>query len=218
MKGSLHTDELMREVASGKTGLRTARRISHIFIMDVPGYAETLVHHRRRDQHFPGSRRQARHHSKRHRSLHSSRAWHAAGRNPLRGRNRDGKDSFHHRCRCAVQDGRPRPDNRRIARWTACLRQRHRPGSGTDQRHQVRGCRPGANPGRARSRSRQYVGQEPHIPGQGRLGWDRARRPRADHPHLACGLGTRAHGLVRRRRALRRMRAGRAPRCRRRDR
>ena len=42
MKGSLHTDELMREVASGKTGLRTARRISHIFIMDVPGHAETL--------------------------------------------------------------------------------------------------------------------------------------------------------------------------------
>src|SRR5499427_7444641 len=42
MKGSLHTDELMREVASGKTGLRTARRISHVFIMDVPTYAETL--------------------------------------------------------------------------------------------------------------------------------------------------------------------------------
>ena len=42
MKGSLHTDELMREVASSKTGLRTERRISHIFIMDVPGYAETL--------------------------------------------------------------------------------------------------------------------------------------------------------------------------------
>src|SRR5262252_7470551 len=42
MKGSLHTDELMREVASSKTGLRTERRISHVFIMDVPGYAETL--------------------------------------------------------------------------------------------------------------------------------------------------------------------------------
>jgi phosphate acetyltransferase len=42
MKGCLHTDELMREVASGKTGLRTARRISHVFIMDVPGYAETI--------------------------------------------------------------------------------------------------------------------------------------------------------------------------------
>jgi phosphate acetyltransferase len=42
MKGSLHTDELMREVTSSKTGLRTARRISHVFIMDVPGYPETL--------------------------------------------------------------------------------------------------------------------------------------------------------------------------------
>ena len=42
MKGSLHTDELMREVTSGKTGLRTERRISHVFILDVPTYAETL--------------------------------------------------------------------------------------------------------------------------------------------------------------------------------
>src|SRR4029077_5770119 len=42
MKGSLHTDALMREVTSSKTGLRTARRISHVFIMDVPGHAETL--------------------------------------------------------------------------------------------------------------------------------------------------------------------------------
>jgi phosphate acetyltransferase len=42
MKGSLHTDELMREVTSGKTGLRTGRRISHVFIMDVPTYSETL--------------------------------------------------------------------------------------------------------------------------------------------------------------------------------
>jgi phosphate acetyltransferase len=42
MKGSLHTDELMREVTSSQTGLRTARRISHVFIMDVPTYGETL--------------------------------------------------------------------------------------------------------------------------------------------------------------------------------
>jgi phosphate acetyltransferase len=42
MKGSLHTDELMRAVAAGATGLRTARRISHVFIMDVPTYSETL--------------------------------------------------------------------------------------------------------------------------------------------------------------------------------
>jgi phosphate acetyltransferase len=42
MKGSLHTDELMRAVASGAHGLRTARRISHVFVMDVPTYSETL--------------------------------------------------------------------------------------------------------------------------------------------------------------------------------
>jgi len=42
MKGSLHTDELMHQVAASKTGLRTARRISHVFIMDVPTYPETL--------------------------------------------------------------------------------------------------------------------------------------------------------------------------------
>jgi phosphate acetyltransferase len=42
MKGSLHTDELMRAVTASKTGLRTARRISHVFVMDVPTYPETL--------------------------------------------------------------------------------------------------------------------------------------------------------------------------------
>ena len=42
MKGSLHTDELMRAVASSSKGLRTARRISHVFIMDVPSHPETL--------------------------------------------------------------------------------------------------------------------------------------------------------------------------------
>src|SRR5882762_9013667 len=42
MKGSLHTDELMRSVAAKVGGLRTDRRISHVFVMDVPAYAETL--------------------------------------------------------------------------------------------------------------------------------------------------------------------------------
>jgi phosphate acetyltransferase len=42
MKGSLHTDELLAEVVKRDTGLRTGRRISHVFIMDVPGHAQTL--------------------------------------------------------------------------------------------------------------------------------------------------------------------------------
>jgi phosphate acetyltransferase len=43
MKGSLHTDELMSAVVAREAGLRTARRISHCFIMDVPGHSEPLV-------------------------------------------------------------------------------------------------------------------------------------------------------------------------------
>jgi phosphate acetyltransferase len=42
MKGSLHTDELMAEVVRKETGLRTERRISHVFIMDVPTYPKPL--------------------------------------------------------------------------------------------------------------------------------------------------------------------------------
>ena len=42
MKGSLHTDELMAEVVNKTTGIRTARRISHVFIMDVPTYPKPL--------------------------------------------------------------------------------------------------------------------------------------------------------------------------------
>ncbi|HTP97896.1 MAG TPA: phosphate acetyltransferase [Casimicrobiaceae bacterium] len=43
MKGSLHTDELMGAVVRRVAGLRTARRVSHCFVMDVPSYAETLI-------------------------------------------------------------------------------------------------------------------------------------------------------------------------------
>jgi phosphate acetyltransferase len=43
MKGSLHTDELMRSVTAKAAGLRTERRISHVFVMDVPAYADTLL-------------------------------------------------------------------------------------------------------------------------------------------------------------------------------
>jgi len=42
MKGSLHTDALMSAVVSSATGLRTSRRISHVFVMDVPTYPNAL--------------------------------------------------------------------------------------------------------------------------------------------------------------------------------
>jgi len=43
MKGSLHTDELMKVAMKSDTGLRTSRRISHVFVMDTPAYARTLL-------------------------------------------------------------------------------------------------------------------------------------------------------------------------------
>ena len=43
MKGSLHTDELMGAVVPAATGLRTARRISHVFVIDVPTYPHLLL-------------------------------------------------------------------------------------------------------------------------------------------------------------------------------
>jgi len=43
MKGSLHTDELMGAVVARDTGIRTARRISHCFVMDVPGHNDPLI-------------------------------------------------------------------------------------------------------------------------------------------------------------------------------
>jgi len=43
MKGSLHTDELMRVAMARDTGLRTSKRITHVFVMDTPAYARTLL-------------------------------------------------------------------------------------------------------------------------------------------------------------------------------
>ena len=43
MKGSLHTDELMSAVVAKEVGLRTGRRISHVFLMDVPTYPKVLI-------------------------------------------------------------------------------------------------------------------------------------------------------------------------------
>jgi len=43
MKGSLHTDELLGAVVARETGLRTERRITHVFLMDVPTYHKVLI-------------------------------------------------------------------------------------------------------------------------------------------------------------------------------
>ena len=43
MKGSLHSDELLSAIVSRDGGLRTGRRVSHVFVMDVPTYHKVLI-------------------------------------------------------------------------------------------------------------------------------------------------------------------------------
>lgn len=43
MKGALHTDELLHEVTAAESGLRTGRRLSHVYVMDVPSYPRPLL-------------------------------------------------------------------------------------------------------------------------------------------------------------------------------
>ncbi|MDD2705895.1 MAG: bifunctional enoyl-CoA hydratase/phosphate acetyltransferase, partial [Acidocella sp.] len=43
MKGALHTDELLHEVMEHGTGLRTGKRLSHVYVMDVPSYPRPLL-------------------------------------------------------------------------------------------------------------------------------------------------------------------------------
>lgn len=43
MKGSLHTDELLGAVVAAQSGLRTERRISHVYVLDVPSYPKPLI-------------------------------------------------------------------------------------------------------------------------------------------------------------------------------
>ena len=67
MKGSLHTDELMGAVVRRDTGLRTSRRVSHCFVMDVPSYERDADRHRRRRQHRADDGGQGPHHPERDR-------------------------------------------------------------------------------------------------------------------------------------------------------
>jgi phosphate acetyltransferase len=84
MKGSLHTDELMGAVVARDTGIRTARRISHCFVMDVPA-TTSADHHRCRGQHRADARGQGRHRPERHRPRHA-----LASRGARRDPERDG--------------------------------------------------------------------------------------------------------------------------------
>ena len=194
MKGSLHTDELMRAVTASKTGLRTARRISHVFVMDVPTYSETLFITDARDQYISRSRRQTRHCAERDRSLDADGSRDTTGGHSLCGRDCHIKipSTIEAAALCKMADrgqitggilDGPLADNAIDP-------------EAAESRHQVRGCRSCPDLVVPGSGIRQYARQEPFVHGKCGCRRHRTWRSRAYHPDIARRLDTHAHGVL----------------------
>ena len=117
MKGSLHSDEVLGAVIAKETGLRTGRRLSHVFLMDVPTYHKVLDRHRCGHQHRAHPRGQGRHRPERHRPGALVRRGATQSGDPRRGRDGEFEDARDARCRRPVQDGRSGADQGRRC-WT----------------------------------------------------------------------------------------------------
>ena len=197
MKGSLHTDELMRSVTAKSTGLRTDRRISHVFVIDVPGYAQTLFITDAAINIFPDLE------CKVDIVQNAIDLWPGIGFGTPRVAILSAVETVTSKIPSTIEAAAlcKMADRGQItgglARRAAGVRQRHRPGSRQDQGHQVGRRRPGADPGRAGSRGRQHAGEKSHLHGEGRLGRHRAGRAGSDHPHIARGFASGPHGLLR---------------------
>ena len=197
MKGSLHTDELMAEVVRKEVGLRTERRISHAFIMDVPTYPKALVVTDAAINIFPDLETKA-----------------DIVRNAIDMAHAFGREMPKVAILSAVETVTPKipstidaaalckmAERGQItgasAGWPLGLRQRDQQGGGGDQEHPLRGRGRCRHPAGARPRGRQHPRQAAHVPGQCRCRRHRAGRARADHPDLARRYRARPPGVVR---------------------
>ena len=119
MKGSLHTDELMAAVVSREGGLRTGRRISHVFVMDVPTYHKVLIVTDGAINILPTLEDKA--DICQNAIDLADLAWRrkTQGRNSRCGRNGDVEDARHDRCGGALQDGRAKPDHWCPSGWSS---------------------------------------------------------------------------------------------------
>ena len=122
MKGSLHTDELMAAVVARDTGLRTKRRISHCFLMDVPSHPEPLIITDAAVNIAPDLIQKRDIVQKRHRPGQCAAVPGGTGRHPLRHGDGQSRGALHHRGGGALQDGGSRTDHGRHRRRAACPR------------------------------------------------------------------------------------------------
>ena len=122
MKGSLHTDELMGAVVSRQAGIRTARRISHCFIMDVPKHRDALIISDAAVNIAPTLD------DKVDIAQNAIDLAHAMGVAEVRVAILSAMETVTakvpstSRSRSAMQDGRSRPDHRRHSGWPPCAR------------------------------------------------------------------------------------------------
>ena len=143
MKGSLHTDELLSAVVSSATGLRTARRISHVFAMDVPSYPRLLLITDAAVNIYPKLKEKV------DIVQNAIDLAHVLGIKEPKVAILSAVETVNpeHRIDArrggAVQDGRPRPDHRRHSRRAAGLRQRDQRRGRPDQEDSFRRGWPG---------------------------------------------------------------------------
>ena len=121
MKGALHTDELMQAVVATDTGLRTARRISHVFAIDAPAYPRALFITDAAVNIYPTLLDKRDIVQNAIELVLALGIATAPGRDPFCGRDGVARHPLDGRCGGAVQDGRSRPDRRRHPRRTARL-------------------------------------------------------------------------------------------------
>ena len=198
MKGSLHTDELLSAVVAKETGLRTGRRISHVFIMDVPTYHKVLIVTDAAINIAPTLDDKVHICQNAIDLAISLGVTKTEGRDSRGGRDRQFQDAGHARRRRAVQDGRAQADHRRHAGWSAGVRQRHQQRGRADKGHPVGGRRRSRHPARAGPRGGQHARQAAQLSGERRQRRARARRARADHPHEPRRQRAIAHRQLRR--------------------
>ena len=197
MKGSLHTDEVMAAVVAHDTGIRTERRLSHCFVMDVPGHTDPLIITDAAVNIAPTLE------DKVDIVQNAIDLAHAIG---LRGCPRgdpvgdgDGEPegALDDRGGGAVQDGRSRPDHRRDAGRSAGARQRHRLNAAAIK-HIVSPVAGRANvlvvPDLVAG---NMLAKSLTLPGGGRQRGDRAGRAGADHPDQPGGYAGGAAGVLR---------------------
>ncbi len=158
MKGSLHTDELLHAVLAPESELRTGRRLSHVYLFDVPGYPRRCLSPMRPSISLPDWRRSAT--SFRMRSIWRTSwasqrpGWHCfpRSRRSTPSCNRHWMPQHCAKWRNAARSGR-------LAGRPARLRQRRQPRGGGGKRHRLAGRRPGRHPAGSQSGGRQHAGE-----------------------------------------------------------